>query len=209
MSTNSNHPEGNNGIELKEYHTTLEDPKNNLINIQPQSSSEFNDLDIFNDDISDADDGNDKNILTKDEIIANAKDNGYCFLNKKKENSKKENPQKDLKSKEKGKSAKRKKNKVMKKFKKELERVYFRILGEKKKFKFRKIFAKLTNKKYYKRYILENVEDIFSKFNLSNRRIFKKIKKKIFYPQFQRIISAKIRLLPDENCLTPSSPEYQ
>ena len=79
-----------------------------------------------------------------------------------------------------------------KKIKKELEKIYFRILGEKKKFKFRKIFAKLTNKKDYKSYILENVEEILSKFNFSNRRIFKKIKKKIFYPQFLRIIAAKM-----------------
>ena len=182
----------NNGIQLYEYHTTLEDPQNNLQNTQLQSDSEFDNLDILYDDISDDDDGNDKNIFTKDDNIVNAKDNGCYFLNKKEENPKEEDPQKGQKSEEKRKSAKRKKVKVMKKIKKELERIYFRILGEKKKFKFRKIFAKLTNKKDYKSYILENVKEILSKFNFSNRRIFKKIKKKIFYPQFLRIIAAKM-----------------
>jgi len=203
MATNLSHPERNNGIEPYEYHTTLVDAKNNLMNIQVKSDSYFFDLDIFNDNISDVDDGNDKNIFMKDDIIANARDNGCWFLNKKKENPKEENPQKVQKSKEKRKSTRRKKVKVMKKIKKELEKDYFRILGEKKKFKFKKIFAKLRNKKYYKKYILENVEDIFTKFNLSNRKIFKKIKKNIFYPQFQRIIASKIRKYSDENCLAP------
>lgn len=203
MSTSiniANHPEGNYGIELIEKHITHEDPKYNNLNIQTQNDSEFNILDRFFN-ISEYDDGNDRNIFSKDDRIANAKDNGCCFLNKKKESPEEENQQKSLKYKKKRKFTKRKKLKVMKKFKKELEKVYFRILGEKKKFKFRKIFVKLLNKKYYQRYILENpfIKELFLRNNIYNRRIFRKIQKKIFYRQFERMIAAKIRYFSDGN----------
>ena len=122
MSTSiniTNHPEGNYGIKLIEKHITHEDSKYNNLNIQTQNDSEFNILDRFFN-ISEYDDGNDRNIFSKDDRIANAKDNGWCFLNKKKKSPEEENQQKSLKYKKKRKFTKRKKLKVIKNAKKSL-----------------------------------------------------------------------------------------
>lgn len=161
-----NHPEENHGIELIENHNNNEDPQYNYMNIHIQSESEFEEFDGIPDF---SEEGDDKDYISKNDRIANVKDNGCHFPNKKKE--------------------------TYKNIQKKLEMIYFRILGEKKNFKFRKIFVKYTRKNMHEKYILKNpfVEEIISRFNLKNRRIIKKIQKKNFYPQFQKIILTKIR----------------
>ena len=152
----SNHPR----IELLENHITYKDMQYNNLNIHMQSESEFEELDriLY---ISENDDDGDKKYYF--DRIANVKDNYYNFPNKKKRKViKYKNITNILKS------------------------VYFRILGEKKNFKFRKIFVKSKNIDIYERYILKNpsVEEIFSRFNASDR-ISKKISKKNFILNFK------------------------
>ena len=176
-SNASNHPEDNRRIVLIKKHTTHMENQNNSPDIQIESGndSEFEELDRIPDNLED-DYGENENNLSKGDSIINVKDNGCRFPGGKKEE---ENQQKKLK---------------YKNIKKELEMVYYRIIGEEKSLKLRKIF---TKKNWNERYVLKNPspEDILSGLKISNRRIFKKIKTKMFYSQFQRLIATKIRNL--------------
>ena len=73
----------------------------------------------------------------------------------------------------------------------------------KMKFKIKKSFITMTKEDFYEKYISKDfsIKEILADFSRVNRRIFKKMKKRIFYPYFEIFLSTKIStFFEDKEC---------
>ena len=90
---------------------------------------------------------------------------------------------------------KKKRFKVIKQLKRRLDKAIKRFFLRTKTFKVKKSFCRMNKKDFYNKYILKDlsVKKTFAGFNKANRRIFRKLSRKVKYAEFEQFISTKIR----------------
>ena len=90
---------------------------------------------------------------------------------------------------------KQKRFKVIKQLKRRLDKTIKRFSLRKKTFKVKKSFIKMNEKDFYDKYILQDlsVKTTFAGFSKANRRIFRKLSRKVKCAEFEQFISTKIR----------------
>ena len=90
---------------------------------------------------------------------------------------------------------KQKRFKVIKQLKRRLDKAIKRFSLRKKTFKVKKSFIKMNEKDFYDKYILQDlsVKTTFAGFSKANRRIFRKLSRKVKCAEFEQFISTKIR----------------
>ena len=90
---------------------------------------------------------------------------------------------------------KQKRFKVIKQLKRRLDKRTKRFFLKKKTFKVQKSFIKINEKDFYDKYILQDlsVKKTFAGFSKANRRIFRKLSRKVKCAEFEQFISTKIR----------------
>ena len=90
---------------------------------------------------------------------------------------------------------KQKRFKVIKQLKRKLDKTIKRFSLRKKTFKVKKSFIKMNEKDFYDKYILQDlsVKTTFAGFSKANRRIFRKLSRKVKCAEFEQFISTKIR----------------
>ena len=90
---------------------------------------------------------------------------------------------------------KKKRFKVIKQLKRRLDKAIKRFFLRTKTFKVKKSFCRMNEKDFYDKYILKDlsVKKTFAGFSKANRRIFRKLSRKVKYAEFEQFISTKIR----------------
>ena len=90
---------------------------------------------------------------------------------------------------------KQKRFKVIKQLKRKLDKTIKRFSLRKRTFKVKKSFIKMNEKDFYDKYILQDlsVKTTFAGFSKANRRIFRKLSRKVKCAEFEQFISTKIR----------------
>ena len=90
---------------------------------------------------------------------------------------------------------KKKRFKVIKQLKRRLDKAIKRFFLRTKTFKVKKSFCSMNEKDFYDKYILKDlsVKKTFAGFSKANRRIFRKLSRKVKCAEFEQFISTKIR----------------
>jgi hypothetical protein len=90
---------------------------------------------------------------------------------------------------------KKKRFKVIKQLKRRLDKATKRFFLKTKTFKVKKSFCRMNEKDFYDKYILKDlsVKKTFAGFSKANRRIFRKLSRKVNCAEFEQFISTKIR----------------